>query len=731
MATVATLTKPKRDGLGAMLKEGGLVKQKAVEITCKFATAPDGPLDKLTVAASQENSLVIACAQSTPVEAELEVHGQELQIVPVTGGEVVPVDPDDEPKSPNTSDDVLAEEEQFKEAMREYEDTAEPKYKTGIDPDAEHSVTQLWKVIDDEVAKYHSKDKKGLWGKIRLAFRKLGDGNQAVQGWLGLLPTESHYLSVVCGGLKLIIHVRPDRLPPGKPTLLDADHVKAAARMRKVAKDILEALCKIPVIMSSTRRVLNIFKESRELRQKSKALYKSILGGLGHMLEYLRRGTARKGFMAGLKQENFESDLLDNWIGNITKDRDGFNEEAEMCHKEAVQKLQKMGDKNAKDIQQQIKGISVVIEAAREEDRRAHQAFLDGMELLGMTIHGMFRSEMESFKVDLRRTLVDLLAANPKVTDYSWSLNKRLDAADDVIARRPQRRASVVSIVRTSFHSPTPQETPHRQRRALLSRLDYDPDAVATDVETNYRLGSDLSIEDQERSLFVIQSTKLADWVWSRHSTSLVVNGGARRVTRKSALSFACARIVYVLDQIQAPLVRDTGIPAIISLHFFCGQHVRREQSWESPAGVVSSLLAQLLTQCREADLSRATKMGDFDGREIEEVWARFEKVLGRLPAGATVFCVVDALSFYVDDDETAEDAEFLVRRLVELASEGSKKRPVFRLLLTAPARLRVGEEVLRKSVVLSVPATLPKTGGFTAMKWKRGVGKHLDALGG
>lgn len=100
------------------------------------------------------------------------------------------------------------------------------------------------------------------------------------------------------------------------------------------------------------------------------------------------------------------------------------------------------------------------------------------------------------------------------------------------------------------------------------------------------------------------------------------------------------------------------------------------------------------------------------------------------MPTDSTVFCVIDALSFYVDDDETEEDAEYLIRKLVELAGEKSKKRPVFKLLLTAPARLRVSNKSLGESAFLSVPATLPKTGGFTAMKWKQGVGKHFDALG-
>lgn len=105
---------------------------------------------------------------------------------------------------------VMAEEDRFRAAMKAYEETAREKYKTGVDLSSAHSVEQLLKIMDTEVEKYHAKDKKGVWGKIRHAFRKLGHGSEAVKGWLGLIPSESHYLSIVCGGLKLIIQVSTD-----------------------------------------------------------------------------------------------------------------------------------------------------------------------------------------------------------------------------------------------------------------------------------------------------------------------------------------------------------------------------------------------------------------------------------------------------------------------------------------------------------------------------------------
>lgn len=47
----------------------------------------------------------------------------------------------------------------------------------------------------------------GVSGFVYKNLRKFGDNSETFQSWLKLLPTESHYLSVLCGGLTLILGV--------------------------------------------------------------------------------------------------------------------------------------------------------------------------------------------------------------------------------------------------------------------------------------------------------------------------------------------------------------------------------------------------------------------------------------------------------------------------------------------------------------------------------------------
>ena len=48
---------------------------------------------------------------------------------------------------------------------------------------------------------------RGIKGLMYKQFRRLGDNSESFQSWLKLLPTGSHYLSVLCGGLTLMLDV--------------------------------------------------------------------------------------------------------------------------------------------------------------------------------------------------------------------------------------------------------------------------------------------------------------------------------------------------------------------------------------------------------------------------------------------------------------------------------------------------------------------------------------------
>jgi hypothetical protein len=104
-------------------------------------------------------------------------------------------------------EEAESEEVRFCRAAASYERVADAKYKTHI---TVQGLVHTWDEVLDEVnhVAYQYKDSSTFWGKIRKGLRKFGDNHRAFDAWLGLLPTQSHYLSSLCGGLKLVIRVR-------------------------------------------------------------------------------------------------------------------------------------------------------------------------------------------------------------------------------------------------------------------------------------------------------------------------------------------------------------------------------------------------------------------------------------------------------------------------------------------------------------------------------------------
>jgi hypothetical protein len=90
--------------------------------------------------------------------------------------------------------------------MEDYETAA------GKDRKTKSSLSNNLHTWNDVLAEVENASKQynepeGTWGKIRKAFRKSGDTAVSTSAWLALLPAQSEYFSVLCGGLTLIVGV--------------------------------------------------------------------------------------------------------------------------------------------------------------------------------------------------------------------------------------------------------------------------------------------------------------------------------------------------------------------------------------------------------------------------------------------------------------------------------------------------------------------------------------------
>ena len=162
----------------------------------------------------------------------------------------------------------------FQCLLQDYEKTSAIKYKTGINLDDLHDWEQVLAQVDRAASAY--KDKSGLWSTVRRTMKKFGENHHAFDAWLNLLPTQSQYCSLLCGGLKLIIN--------------------AAARFTEVRESVFKALADIPRHLENTKLILNVFKRSEQLHGSSSELYLSILGTLQHIVVWFRERATSKSY---------------------------------------------------------------------------------------------------------------------------------------------------------------------------------------------------------------------------------------------------------------------------------------------------------------------------------------------------------------------------------------------------------------------------------------------------
>jgi hypothetical protein len=100
------------------------------------------------------------------------------------------------------------ESQRFKRAMDEFEITVNKKKdKTLHLSQSVHTWDDVLKQL--EIASSINKDSKGRWGRMQQRFRKLSSRVETASAWLQILPTQSQYFSVLCGGIQLILGVSP------------------------------------------------------------------------------------------------------------------------------------------------------------------------------------------------------------------------------------------------------------------------------------------------------------------------------------------------------------------------------------------------------------------------------------------------------------------------------------------------------------------------------------------
>ncbi|KAI6887825.1 hypothetical protein KC363_g4074 [Hortaea werneckii] len=300
-------------------------------------------------------------------------------------------------KAKDAAEEILkAHEQRFRQALQDYKDQAEPKYQADIDLrlSAHHQWDDVIGAID--VLSKTQAERKDFWSSLRNKLHWFGQNSSVFQQWSGLLPTQSNYFSVMCGGLKLIF--------------------TAAGRLQKIRDWIRDALLELPGLLYSTDKTLDAF-DDEQLHICSRQLMGKAFESLHWIIRELTRSAMKKGIMAGLKQENYAKNLRDS-LDDVKNLSEQFRRIADACAHEKLGEIDRTTSGIRQDVRTAYVGTSVQIEGGVNQ---ILSALRSGFSLI----------------LDKRYPLIEQIPISPRVTSK---------------ADQERRRAKIRSIVCRSLN---------------------------------------------------------------------------------------------------------------------------------------------------------------------------------------------------------------------------------------------------------------------------------------
>ena len=271
-----------------------------------------------------------------------------------------------------------------------------------------------------------------------------------------------------------------------------------------------------------------------------------------------------------------------------------------------------------------------------------------------------------------------------------------------------------------------------QQIERALKALRYNSSVPSADIDSLLRIVWTFTKAGQDRAVALMQDRRLHAWIKGNASVILMVNGNFNPSASQSPLSFVCAKLVDSIQLASSGPDFEARTSWIIAHSFFCGQHLPSKDPETSVAGLVRSLIAQILNYpCIELDLSTTNELLSTSVSDVDALCTVYSALVMKIPARMTVFCVIDALTFHEDNKARCRDAVTLVQTLADLTvSCRGDRNCVFKVLLTCAGVSRALYKELAKADVIWMAKNVVAQGGFTSMKWSASAGKSLNNSG-
>ncbi|KAF4967997.1 hypothetical protein FSARC_4558 [Fusarium sarcochroum] len=231
---------------------------------------------------------------------------------------------------------------------------------------------------------------------------------------------------------------------------------------------------------------------------------------------------------------------------------------------------------------------------------------------------------------------------------------------------------------------------------------------------------------DQGRAEQLVGDPKLRQWIVKTSSTELLIHGNMKPSrTSVSPLSLFTASIVRSLRNVHR----------FCAIAFFCGQHTDLDDPLTGGFGLIKSLIAQLLDQHHfdDADLAHVAQDVNLsllkrDMEDIEELCQLFAVLVRRLRSDTTLFCVLDSVNVY-EDEEYMQDMH-VDRVLYEILSltQDKKVKTHVKILLTSPTDTNMISAGFQQKDILAMSGRLSVDKHFSDRRLSRNFQGALES---
>ena len=210
----------------------------------------------------------------------------------------------------------------------------------------------------------------------------------------------------------------------------------------------------------------------------------------------------------------------------------------------------------------------------------------------------------------------------------------------------------------------------------LFELLDVPPDMAAQDLGRVTAQGRSWPSSLYAEGHWLLRNKKFQTWLHSEETGCLLVNQNQTSSESNSSMSFACTSLIEALDVSHEATI----------ISFFSSLHAKGETLVEGPAGLLRSLISQLLP-LKSYDLGFVDdgSLEDLSHYDIGSLCSLFDMLVQQLAEETVLFCIIDGISPFEKSKYGDSVAIFLsmLSQLTE-ALAMSPGNLVFKVLVTA-----------------------------------------------